>query len=87
MRESFDLVGARELDVRCGDGIVVRLLWQEGNDLVHVHVMDSRTSEEFLVTVDGADALDAFRHPFAYAHCTARDRVLVLHEYGEEVAT
>lgn len=32
-----------------------------------LNVRDVRTGEWFVCTVDGAHALDAFRHPFAYA--------------------
>ena len=88
MQRAFDLVGARELDARSGDAINVRLLWLETNDRIYVHVVDGWTSEEFLVAVEGANALDAFRHPFAYASSSAPDQVLVLgdNRLGEEVA-
>jgi hypothetical protein len=57
----------RELDRRTGDGIEVRLLWYPHTDRVVVAVEDTRRSETFAFEVDGAHALEAFRHPFAFA--------------------
>jgi hypothetical protein len=65
--ETIDLSNARELDARTADGIDVRLLWQKLTNRVCVHVCDARNGDEFVVTVDGTAALDAFNHPFAYA--------------------
>lgn len=56
----------RELDHRTSDGVDVRLLWNSGTDQVFVAVEDQRSGELFEVTVPGADALDAFHHPYAY---------------------
>ena len=56
----------RELDHRTSDGIDVRLLWNAQTDQVFVAVEDQRSGELFEVTVRGADALDAFHHPYAY---------------------
>ena len=57
----------RELAMREGDGIEVRLLWSKSADRVKVTVADSKFDEEFELVVAGADALAAFNHPFAYA--------------------
>jgi hypothetical protein len=70
MYGSFDFPNARELDARTTDGIDVRLLWQELTNRICVHVRDARSGDEFVVAVDGSDALDAFNHPFAYAGAT-----------------
>jgi len=56
----------RELDHRTNDDIEVRLLWNSWTNEVFVAVADLRSGELFEVTVRGADALDAFRHPYAY---------------------
>ena len=56
----------RELALREGDGIEVRLLWSKSADRVQVIVVDSEFDEEFVLDVAGADALAAFYHPFAY---------------------
>ena len=63
----------RELDHRNADGIDVTLLWDPRTDSVVVAVVDD--SESFWIAVDGSEALDAFRHPYAYdgpAHQGAR---------------
>jgi hypothetical protein len=56
----------RELDHRESDGVSVTLLWYEGSNRVTIHVVDSGTGEELDLEVAGRDALDAFRHPYAY---------------------
>ena len=56
-----------ELDSRTQDGFQVSLLWQPGTDVVVVEVNDERAGQRFQLVVDGEEALDVFRHPFAYA--------------------
>jgi hypothetical protein len=62
----MDSTEIRELDYRSGDGIAVTLLWEPEKDRVVVAVEDERTNDRFRIRVDAADALDAFRHPYAY---------------------
>jgi hypothetical protein len=57
----------RELDHRSGDGVDVTLLWSSRTGRIFVAVEDARTSEAFHITVQPSDALDAFRHPYAYS--------------------
>jgi hypothetical protein len=57
----------RELDHRAGDGVEVWLLWTESTSRLFVLVVDSKLEDSFELDVDAADALDAFRHPYAYA--------------------
>ena len=57
----------RELDRRRGDGIDVALLWDSRTNRVLVAVEDEREGDSFELEVSAADALDAFRHPYAYA--------------------
>jgi hypothetical protein len=60
--------GMRELDHRHSDGIDVRLLWDQGNNRVHVAVNDRKSGESFIVEVrEGESAANIFQHPFAYA--------------------
>ena len=59
--------GVRELDRRDGDGLEVTLLWCERTGDVLVCVEDSYAEIGFHFAVDRSDALDAFRHPYAYA--------------------
>ena len=56
----------RELDRRHASGLDVVLYWH-GAETVSVFVCDTHTGEEFELEVDAAFALDAFRHPYAYA--------------------
>ena len=58
----------RELDRRTDDGFDVRLLWNSHTDRVFVAVEDHRRVDSFELEVEAADALAAFRHPFAYAN-------------------
>jgi hypothetical protein len=57
----------RELAQRFSDGIEVSLWWNERTDRVTIKVYDARVDEAFEFEVDGRSALDAYRHPFAYA--------------------
>lgn len=56
----------RELDRRSASGLDVVLYWH-GAETVSVFVRDTHTGEEFELEVEAAKALDAFRHPYAYA--------------------
>jgi hypothetical protein len=55
-----------ELAERTGDGIEVRLYWRRGDADVVLAVSDVKTGDSFEIDVPGAQALDAFRHPFVY---------------------
>jgi hypothetical protein len=58
----------RELDHRHSDGVDVRLMWNQGENRVHVAVNDHKTGESFIVEVrEGKSAANIFQHPFAYA--------------------
>lgn len=59
--------GFRELDHRRNDGIDVRLLWNEVDNLVTVAVSDEKTGAAFEMAVEGHEARDAFLHPYAHA--------------------
>lgn len=56
----------RELDRRLTAGLEVVLYWH-GAESVSVSVHDTHTGEEFELEVEASQALDAFRHPYAYA--------------------
>jgi hypothetical protein len=66
MSTTFD-TQMRELDRRTSDGIEVRLLWNSRTDRLLVAVEDTRGSDSFDIEVAAEDALQAFRHPFAYS--------------------
>jgi hypothetical protein len=56
-----------ELDRREGDGIEVSLLWNRADESITVFVVDSSLAGSLEIPVAPQDALDAFRHPYAYA--------------------
>jgi YD repeat-containing protein len=57
----------KELAHRAGDGIDVSLYWDELTNRVTIRIYDARSEEGFELEVNRRHALDAFRHPFAYA--------------------
>jgi hypothetical protein len=62
------LTSMRELDSRTSDGILVRMLWSEGDGRLFVSVDDRRTGQAFSVEVpEHARAREVFDHPFVYA--------------------
>jgi hypothetical protein len=66
----------RELDQRTNDGISVRLLWNAQTNRVFVFVVEQPHGASFEFEVASADAMDAFRHPYAYAERDRRDAAL-----------
>ena len=57
-----------ELDYRANDGVEVSLLWHKPTNRLFVSVHDTRSDELFELDVASEYALDAFEHPYAYAH-------------------
>jgi hypothetical protein len=64
---NMDAMTHEELDYRTNDGIEVSLLWNRLDNSLSVRVIDAKTRERFRVAVRADEAMDAFRHPFAYA--------------------
>ena len=58
----------RELSRRRAGTIEVVLLWYPITNEVEVRVHDSASTERFEFRVPPGDAMDAFRHPYAYAY-------------------
>jgi hypothetical protein len=56
-----------QLDYREGGGIHVVLLWNRTTSALSVLVLDTKAQEYFAFPVAAREAMDAFRHPFAYA--------------------
>jgi hypothetical protein len=56
-----------ELAQRENDGIVVTLLWHSHTDRLTVTVRDMRTGEAFDLVAHARNAMDVYRHPYAYA--------------------
>jgi hypothetical protein len=57
----------RELASRENNGLAITLVWSKAIGRVKVIVAEPEFEQEFELTVDGVDALEAFYHPFAYA--------------------
>jgi hypothetical protein len=57
----------RELAERESDGISVILIWDDATGSLSVSVEDARTGDAFDLEANEANALDVFRHPYAYA--------------------
>jgi hypothetical protein len=56
-----------ELDTRQDVGFTVSLEWNRDADNTRIVVADSRDESLLVFCVPGANAGDAFRHPFRYA--------------------
>jgi hypothetical protein len=57
----------RELAHRASDGVEVVLFWHEPTDELTVAVSDERTGAYFELRAEPDQALDVFKHPYAYA--------------------
>jgi hypothetical protein len=64
-----------ELAHRSTDGIEVSLFWSKPNNRVTIELVDNRIDERLEFEVAHDKALDAFRHPCAYAPAQALDLV------------
>ena len=69
-------VSIRELDQRSGGGTTVTLLWSPETNCVLVSVLEERHGLSFEFEVAGADAADAFHHPYIYAEHDRRSGAL-----------
>jgi hypothetical protein len=58
---------SRELAVRVSNGTQVRLLWRQGTSQVWVEVWEPATAGALRIQAQPENALDVFRHPYAYA--------------------
>ena len=56
----------KELAHRIGDGFEVKLFWAETDGRLTVVVNDWRTDERFELPATADNALEVFKHPFAY---------------------
>jgi hypothetical protein len=56
-----------ELDTRQDAGYTISLEWDRDTDNTRVVVADRQTASLLVLLVPGANAGDAFRHPFRYA--------------------
>jgi hypothetical protein len=58
--------GLLQLDARHAAGIDVELLWDPRTQGVSVVAHDAATDETVTIYVEADQALEVFRHPFAY---------------------
>jgi hypothetical protein len=73
-------VPTRELAQRLSGGDEVLLLWHPDSDRVELSVRNLASGVDRQIEVAPADALDAFRHPFAYAGMVERPHRVDLEE-------
>jgi len=62
-----------ELAHRSTDGIEVSLFWSQPSNRITIELIDNRIDERLEFEVANDKALDAFRHPYAYAPAQALD--------------
>jgi hypothetical protein len=74
-----------ELDHRANDGLEVSLLWNRADKTLKVVVDDSKLDERFELPAQPDEAMDVFRHPFAYA-TRARGNVALRRSIADEAA-
>lgn len=69
-----------ELAHRSTDGIEVSLFWSKPTNRVTIELIDGRLDERLEFEVARHNALDAFRHPYAYAPAQALDELVTARE-------
>ena len=62
-----DKMTLKELNYRARDGFEVSLLWSPESGQLAVVVVDEAGGEEFAMEVEPGEAMEVFRHPYAYA--------------------
>jgi hypothetical protein len=58
----------KELALRETDGLTIQLLWEPDADALTLSVRDGRAGTTFELPVARDRGLEAFYHPFAFAH-------------------
>lgn len=57
----------KDLAYRESNGISVTLYWHSGTNRLRVSVYDSSNGDSFELDAEPRNAMDVFRHPYAYA--------------------
>ena len=57
-----------ELATRKSGSIAVALIWDRAREALRVIAYDGLTGEEIVVPVNGHEATEVYRHPFAYSN-------------------
>jgi hypothetical protein len=61
-----------DLATRRAGGIEVALIWNRRDQSLVVFAHDDLTNEEVAIPVSRDEAVEVYRHPFAYRHRAAR---------------
>ena len=70
-REPEAWLTRRELSRRMSGGLEVVLYWCDRTSAVTLSVTNAGTGEIFEIEIPGANALDAFNHPYVYLESQA----------------
>lgn len=65
--------GLVDIATRQNGGIEVALIWNRNEQTLVVFAHDELTDEEVAIPVAPDEAVDVYRHPFAYAHRALRN--------------
>jgi hypothetical protein len=57
-----------DLATRKSGSIAVALIWDRKEQVLRVIAYDGLTGEEIVVPVSGDEAVEVYRHPFAYSN-------------------
>jgi len=64
--ETITSIARRELDRRVNSGLEITLYWNAYDNSTSIEIYHQATGETIGFPVPADQALDAFRHPFAY---------------------
>jgi hypothetical protein len=67
-RQGATMEDVVDIATRYGGGIEVALIWDRRDESLVVFAYDAMTQEEVTIPVSGDEAVEVYRHPFAYAH-------------------
>lgn len=67
LRNCVDMRNLVDLATRRAGGIEVALIWNRREQSLVVFARDDLTNEEVAIPVDKDEAVEVYRHPFAYA--------------------
>jgi hypothetical protein len=64
-----------DLATRKAGSIAVALIWDRDEEGLRVIAYDGLTDEQIVVPVSGDEAVEVYRHPFAYSHRASKPRL------------
>lgn len=68
LRNCVDMRNLVDLATRRAGGIEVALIWNRRDQTLVVFAHDDLTNEEVAIPVGKDEAVEVYRHPFAYRH-------------------